>query len=282
MRRLFFAVLLALLPLLTITAAEPNSFFGYLPSSSQAERDWETQFRALPNSALQREYMQRLSARPHHVGSPYDKDNAEWILAKFKEWGWDARIETFEVLFPTPKERLVEMLAPAPMKLKLEEPAVSIDPTSGQKPEQLPSYNAYSIDGDVTGPIVYVNYGRPQDYEDLERRGISVQGAIVLARYGNSWRGIKPKVAAEHGAVGCLIYSDPMDDGYYVDDQFPDGPTRSGSGVQRGSVMDMPSYPGDPLTPGVGATADAKRLDIKEVTTLTKIPVLPISYADAQ
>jgi N-acetylated-alpha-linked acidic dipeptidase len=251
-------------------------------AAQQAAQSWDAKFRAIPDAKNIGEYIKRMSARPHHLGSPYDKDNAEWILAKFKEWGWDARIETFDVLFPTPKERVVEMLAPAPFKLKLEEPAVSGDPTSGQKPEQLPSYNAYSIDGDVTGPLVYVNYGRPQDYEDLERRGISVRGAIVLARYGNSWRGIKPKVAAEHGAVGCLIYSDPMDDGYFNDDIFPNGPSRSGEGVQRGSVMDMPTYPGDPLTPNAGATGDAKRLDIKDVTTLTKIPVLPISYADAQ
>src|ERR1041384_6789489 len=180
---------------------------GHLSAQTTA---WDVTFRGLTDAKNIGEYMRVLSARPHHLGSPYDKQNAEWILAKFKEWGWDARIESFDVLFPTPKERVVEMLAPAPFKLKLEEPAVSTDPTSGQKSEQLPSYNAYSIDGDVTGPIVYVNYGRPQDYEDLERRGISVQGAIVVARYGNSWRGIKPKVAAEHGAVGCLIYSDPM------------------------------------------------------------------------
>ena len=253
-----------------------------LTLAAQTAQSWDAKFRAIPDAKNIGEYIKRMSARPHHLGSPYDKDNAEWILAKFKEWGWDARIETFDALFPTPKERLVEMVAPTPFKLKLEEPAVSIDPTSGQKSEQLPSYNAYSIDGDVTGPIVYVNYGRPQDYEDLERRGISVQGAIVVARYGNSWRGIKPKVAAEHGAVGCLIYSDPMDDGYYNDDIFPNGPSRNGEGVQRGSVMDMPTYAGDPLTPNVGATADAKRLDIKDVTTLTKIPVLPISYTDAQ
>src|SRR5258706_612241 len=228
------------------------------------------------------EDMKGMSGRPHHLGSAYDKDNAEWILSKFKEWGWDARIENYDVLFPTPKERLVEMVAPSAFKLKLEEPAVAADPTSGQKTEQLPSFNAYSIDGDVTAPLVYVNYGRPQDYDDLDRRGISVNGAIVIARYGASWRGIKPKVAAEHGAVGCLIYSDPMDDGYVVDDVFPDGPMRNSSGVQRGSVMDMPTYPGDPLTPGIGATPDAQRLGIKDVTTLTKIPVLPISYADAQ
>jgi N-acetylated-alpha-linked acidic dipeptidase len=252
-----------------------------LPLTAQ-NAGWDAKFRAIPDAKSIGEYMKRMSARPHHLGSAYDKDNAEWILAKFKEWGWDAHIENYDALFPTPKERLVEMIAPTPFTLKLEEPPVAVDPTSGQKSEQLPSFNAYSVDGDVTGPIVYVNYGRPQDYEDLERRGISVQGAIVLARYGNSWRGIKPKVAAEHGAIGCLIYSDPRDDGYYIDDIFPEGPTRNGSGVQRGSVMDMPTYPGDPLTPDIGATPGAKRLDIKDATTLTKIPVLPISYADAQ
>jgi N-acetylated-alpha-linked acidic dipeptidase len=251
-------------------------------SLSVSAQNLPLQFSAILDAKNIGDYMKRMSARPHHLGSAYDKDNAEWILSKFKEWGWDARIENYDVLFPTPKERLVEMVAPSAFKLKLEEPAVASDPTSGQKMEQLPSFNAYSIDGDVTAPLVYVNYGRPQDYDELDRRGISVKGAIVIARYGASWRGIKPKVAAEHGAVGCLIYSDPMDDGYVVDDVFPDGPMRNSSGVQRGSVMDMPTYPGDPLTPGVGATPDAKRLDLKDVTTLTKIPVLPISYADAQ
>ena len=253
-----------------------------LPLLAQSAQGWDAKFRAIPEAKNIDEYMKRMSARPHHLGSAYDKDNAEWILSKFKEWGWDARLETYDVLFPTPKERLVEMVAPAAFTMKLDEPPVAVDPTSGQKTEQLPSFNAYSIDGDVTAPLVYVNYGRPQDYVELDRRGISVKGAIVIARYGASWRGIKPKVAAEHGAVGCLIYSDPMDDGYVVDDVFPDGPMRNSSGVQRGSVMDMPTYPGDPLTPGIGATPDAKRLDIKDVTTLTKIPVLPISYADAQ
>ena len=200
-----------------------------------------------------RDYMQRLSARPHHVGSPYDKDNAEWILAKFKEWGLDAKIESFDVLFPTPKERALEMVEPTHFTAKLEEPAVAVDPTSNQHASSFPSYNAYSIDGDVTAPLVYVNYGIPDDYDQLDRLGISVKGAIVIARYGDSWRGIKPKVAAEHGAVGCLIYSDPHDDGYSPGDIFPEGPMRPTDGVQRGSVMDMPIYPGDPLTPGVGA-----------------------------
>ncbi len=247
-----------------------------------ASDSWEAKFRAIPQPANIKEYMRRMSARPHHLGSPYDKDNAEWLLAKFKEFGWDAQIESFTVLFPSPKTRLLEMTAPTKFTAKLEEPAVAVDPTSNQKAEQLPTYNAYSIDGDVTGPLVYVNYGRPADYEVLEKYGISVKGAIVIARYGASWRGIKPKVAAEHGAIGCLIYSDPRDDGYYSDDVFPEGPMRNRDGVQRGSVMDMPQHSGDPLTPGVGATKDAKRLDIKQVTTFTKIPTLPISYGDAQ
>lgn len=253
-----------------------------LQAQSRPAVNWEAKFRAIPNAEKQREYMKRITARPHHLGSPYNKDNAEWMLALFKSWGLDAKIETFEVLFPTPKERIVELVEPTKFTAKLQEPTVAADPTSHQHDEQLPTYNAYSADGDVTAPLVYVNYGIPEDYERLERLGISVKGCIVIARYGASWRGIKPKLAAEKGAVGCLIYSDPRDDGYYHGDVYPEGPWRPSDGVQRGSVMDMPLYPGDPLTPGIGATANARRLDLKEVKTLTKIPVLPISYADAQ
>jgi N-acetylated-alpha-linked acidic dipeptidase len=261
----------------------PSALVGYSPRSSQSEREWETKFRAIPDPSNLREYMRRLSARPHHVGSPYDKDNAEWILAHFKEWGLDAHIEQFDVLFPTPKVRLLEMLAPTKFTAKLEEPALAIDPTSNQKSEQLPTYNAYSIDGDVTAPLVFVNYGLPEDYEKLDRLGISVKGAIVIAKYLQSWRGVKPKVAAEHGAIGCLIYSEPQDDGYTRDNVFPNGPMRPPDGVQRGSVMDFAGVsPGDPLTPGIGATPGAKRLDLKDAKSITKIPVLPISYADAQ
>jgi N-acetylated-alpha-linked acidic dipeptidase len=263
--------------------AQDSPLIGFTPTSSRAEREWESRFQAIPSADNQRDYMRRLTAHPHHVGSAYDKDNAQWILSKFKEWGWDAKIETFLVLFPTPKERVLEMVAPTHFTAKLQEPAVSVDPTSNQQSEQLPSYNAYSIDGDVTAPLVFVNYGLPKDYEQLERLGVSVKGAIVIAKYGNSWRGIKPKVAAEHGAVGCLIYSDPADDGYAEDNVFPQGPMRPADGVQRGSVLDFPSNsPGDPLTPGVGATPDAKRLAIKDAPSLTKIPDLPISYSDAQ
>ena len=263
----------------TIDTSPPR---GFTPASGQTEREWEAKFAALPDAAHMREAMRRLSARPHHVGSPYDKANAEWLLAQFKSYGWDAHIESFDVLFPTPKERVVELVAPTFYKAKLQEPTLANDPTSGQRAEQLPSYNAYSADGDVTAPLVFVNYGVPADYEELERHGISVKGAIVIAKYGGSWRGIKPKVAAEHGAVGCLIYSDPRDDGYAGGDVFPKGPMRPAQGVQRGSVADMPTYPGDPLTPGVGATKNAKRLAVTDAKTLTKIPVLPISYGDAQ
>jgi N-acetylated-alpha-linked acidic dipeptidase len=260
--------------------AEDSHLLGYSSQTSQQQKDWEKKFRGgiVPDNI--RENMRRLSARPHNVGSPYDKDNAEWILSKFKEYGFDAHIETFSVLFPTPKERLVELLEPTKFTAKLQEPALPVDPTSNQTAEQLPTYNAYSIDGDVTAPLVYVNYGNREDYEQLDRLGISVKGAIVIARYGGGWRGIKPKVAGEHGAVGCIIYSDPKGDGYYNGDDYPNGGWRPRFGVQRGSVMDT-DYPGDPLTPGVGATADAKRLPIKEAKTITKIPVLPISYADA-
>jgi N-acetylated-alpha-linked acidic dipeptidase len=254
---------------------------GFLGTSDQAERGWEAKFRALPNPDNMREAMRLLSARPHHVGSPYDQQNAEWMLKKFKEWGWDAQIENFDVLFPTPKERRLELLEPGHFVAKLQEPALTQDPTSSQQSEQLPPYNAYSLDGDVTGPLVYVNYGTREDYEQLDRLGVSVKGAIVIARYGNSWRGIKPKVAAEHGALGCIIYSDPADDGYGEGDIYPQGGLRNKDAVQRGSVADT-YYAGDPLTPGWGSVPGAKRLEIKDAPLITKIPVLPISYADAQ
>jgi len=265
------------------TPAAPSAserFYAYTAQASATEREWEKKFQDGISRDNLRESMRRLSARPHHVGSPYDKDNAEWILSRFKDWGFDAHIETFQVLFPTPKERLVELIEPTKFRAKMQEPALAIDPTSNQTAEQLPTYNAYSIDGDVTAPLVYVNYGSREDYEELDRLGISVKGAIVIARYGEAWRGIKPKVAGEHGAIGCIIYSDPQDDGYFYGADYPKGGLRPKDGVQRGSVMDT-DYPGDPLTPGVGATADAKRLKVEEAKTITRIPVLPISYADA-
>ena len=277
------AIFFSLAPLGRHVAADERPLLGYSAESSRAEHQWEEKLRAIPSPENLRAYMQRLSARPHHVGSPYDKDNAEWIAAKFKEFGLDTHIEQFDVLYPTPKERAVELVEGGPKFVaKLQEPPLKQDPTSNQTSEQLPTYHVYSKDGDVTAPLVYVNYGVPEDYEQLERMGVSVKGTIVIARYFHSWRGIKPKVAAEHGAVGCIIYSDPHEDGFVEGEVFPDGPWRPKDGAQRGSVADMPFYSGDPLTPGVGSTKDAKRLKIEDSPTITKIPVLPISYADAQ
>ncbi|MDQ2946937.1 MAG: M28 family peptidase, partial [Acidobacteriota bacterium] len=274
-------LLLTLLIASTQAANAPAVLDGYWPDSSRIEREWEAKFRAIPSADRQREYMRRLTAHPHHVGSPYGKEIAEWLLAQFKAWGFDAQIETYDVLFPTPKEIKLEMLEPRRYQAKLSEPALAQDPTSSQTSEQLPAYNAYSIDGDVTAPLVYVNYGMPDDYEELDRLGVSVKGAIVISRYGHGWRGVKPKIAAEHGAVGCIIYSDPADDGYAQGEVFPAGAWRPRDGIQRGSVMDT-DYPGDPLTPGIASVPGAKRLALSEAKTITKIPVLPLSYGDAQ
>jgi len=260
----------------------PKPLLGFTAESSAAQRALEARFDAQLKAENLRTWLKRLAARPHAVGSPYGKENAEWILGQFQAWGYEARIETFDVLFPTPKTRLLEMTAPTRFAARLSEPVLKEDGTSGQSAEQLPVYHAYSIDGDVEAPLVYVNYGVPKDYEVLERNGVDVKGKIVLARYGGSWRGIKPKVAAEHGAVGCLVYSDPRDDGFFQGDVYPKGAFRMPLGAQRGSVADMPLFPGDPLTPGVAATKDAKRLDRKDAPTLTRIPVMPISYADAE
>ena len=284
MRRSFVTLAALILVAWTLLAQQDAELglAGFSGDDSRTERQWEQKFRSSISTDNIGDYVKLLSARPHHVGSPYDKHDQEWLASKFKEWGWDVHVESFQILFPTPKERVLEMIEPTRFVAKLHEPPIPEDPTSNQQDEQLPPYNAYSIDGDVTAPLVYVNYGIPDDYEELDRMGISVKGAIVIARYGSSWRGIKPKVAFEHGAVGCLIYSDPRDDGYTAGDVYPRGAWRPAEGVQRGSVMDMPLYPGDPLTPGVGATPDAKRLKLEDVKVFTKIPVQPISYADAE
>jgi N-acetylated-alpha-linked acidic dipeptidase len=267
--------------MLQVDAIDDRPLLGFGRESAAQQRSIEAQFDASLKKDNLREWMKRLSARPHHLGSPYGKENAEFIASQFRAWGYETEIERFEVLFPTPKLRILEMREPAKYTASLAEPPLKEDSTSSLTEEQLPTYNAYSVDGDVTGQLVYVNYGVPRDYEVLAEHGVDVKGKIVIARYGGSWRGIKPKVAAEHGAIGCLIYSDPRDDGYFQGDVYPKGGWRNEFGAQRGSVMDMPLYPGDPLTPDIGATGDAKRLAVKEAPTITKIPVLPISYADA-
>ncbi len=281
--KLFASFSLLLLPysLLLSGSSRSQALLGFDSAAALQVRAVEKTFDPQLKADSLRLWMKRLSARPHHTGSPYDKENAEFIARQFRSWGYDTRIEEFHVLFPTPKTRLLEMVEPENYSAKLVEPTLKEDATSGQTNEQLPPYNAYSIDGDVSGELVYVNYGIVKDYEELEKHGIDVRGKIVIARYGGSWRGIKPKVAAERGAIGCIIYSDPRDDGYFEGDVYPKGAYRNDMGAQRGSVADMPIYSGDPLTPFVAATKDAKRLSMKEAATLTKIPVLPISYGDA-
>src|ERR1700722_3339703 len=261
----------------------PSSpMLGFSATHADAERSLEQRFDASLNAAEQGEWMQRMASEPNQVGSAHDKANAQFMLQQFRAWGWDAEIETFSVLYPTPKRITLQMIAPTPFTAKLHEPALKGDRTSGNTAAGLPPYNDYGADGDVTGDLVYVNYGMQDDYKELDRGHISVQGRIVIVRYGGGFRGLKPKLAHEHGAIGCLIYSDPRDDGYFEGDVYPKGGWRPADGVQRGTVVDWSLYPGDPLTPGVGATADAKRLPIAEAASIMKIPVLPLSYADAQ
>ena len=263
-----------------LVPAADNSIRGFPPDAAQTERQWEEKLRAVPDPARVGRYIERMSREPHLAGTPQSKAVAGYILGLLREWGLDAHIEEFEALLPTPGTRRLEMVAPKTFRAKLEEPGVKEDKTSFDK-GQVPTYNAYSGSGDVTAPVVYVNYGVPADYEVLSKLGVDVKGKIVIARYGGSWRGIKPKVAQEHGAVGCLIYSDPRDDGYFQGDVYPKGPYRPPDGVQRGSVVDMTLYPGDPLSPGFASEKGVKRLEVSEAKTLMKIPVMPISYADA-
>ena len=273
----------ALLALLCLAVSDkPKDYFGFKPAHAALQQDWEAKFDSLLKADNIGQYIKYLSAHPHHVGSIHDKENAQYLLGKFKEWGFDTRIDTFYALFPTPKFRLLETVGEHKFVATLKEPAIKEDLTSSQTTEQLPTYNCYSADGDVTAEVVYVNRGVPADYEELEKLGVSVKGKIAIARYGGSWRGIKPRLAQEHGAIGCIIYSDPKDDGYYQGDVYPKGAFRNENGVQRGSVMDIPMYPGDPLTPGYGDTENAKRIDRKDAPNLLKIPVLPISYHDAK
>ena len=266
-----------------LAADNTPPMLGFTSAGAAQETATEQKFDAGLNADEQSAWNKQLASEHNEVGSPHDKANADAMLKLFQSWGWDAHIETFYVLYPTPKEESLELVAPTAFKATMHEPPVDGDSTSQTQADKvLPPYNAYGADGDVTADVVYVNYGMPDDYKELERHGVDVKGKIVIARYGAGWRGLKPKLAYEHGAVGCIIYSDPRDDGYWQGDVYPKGAFRNADGVQRGSVADMPIYPGDPLTPGIGSTKDAKRLALKDAKTILKIPVLPISYADAK
>lgn len=253
---------------------------GFPPDQWKAQHEREEQAKAIPQAERLKIYMERIAAKPHHAGSPGSKAVADYLSAQLTEWGFDTRIETFQALIPYPTTRALEMTAPVRFKAKLAEPAIPEDPSTPQE-NQLPTFNAYGSSGDVTGPLVYVNYGQPEDFEFLKKLGIDLKGKIVIARYGRSWRGLKPKLAQDNGAVGCLIYSDPREDGFFQNDVYPKGPMRPADGVQRGSVMDMALYPGDPLSPGWASEAGSKRLNRDDAKTILKIPVLPISWADA-
>ena len=258
-----------------------SSIIGFGANKVTQQKNLEAEFDRMLLANNLDEWMKLMSAEPHYVGTAYGRKNAEWMVKQFKSWGYDAKIETYQVLFPYPKVRLLELIAPEKYKAKLTAVPVAGDTYTDQGDALLPSYNAFSADGDVTSELVFVNYGIPEDYDELEKLGVDVKGKIVIAKYYGSWRGIKPKLAAEKGAIGCIIYSDPMDDGFYAGDVYPKGAFKNATGVQRGSVMDMPLYPGDVLTPGYGASKNAKRLNRKDAPTITKIPVLPISYEDA-
>src|ERR1019366_9519219 len=266
---------------LVIHSASDDSIRAFDPAAQEQEIKWEQQARTIPDAARIGEFIRHYANQPHMAGTPQSKQTAEGILTQLKGFGLDARIEQFEALLPTPKVRLIEMTAPVKLRLKLEEPAVSGDPNSSDT-GMVPTYNAYSGDGDVSAPLVYANYGLSEDYEMLHSRGIDVKGKIVIVRYGMSFRGTKPKIAYEHGALGCIIYSDPRDDGFFEGDVYPTGRYRPAQGVQRGSVLDLPLYPGDPLSPGWASEPGSKRLPLSEAQTLMKIPVMPISYGDAQ
>ncbi|HKI94578.1 MAG TPA: transferrin receptor-like dimerization domain-containing protein [Gemmatimonadales bacterium] len=277
MRRSTFMMLVAALPA-TLAAQEPIR--GFPTAMVQREVQDETVARAVPSADTLRQQLLILSETPHDAGTERSHHVAELILARFRSYGLDAKIEEFQALMPRPISRTLELVAPDTFTATLKEPAIPEDKDSGDS-AQIPTFNAYSPDGDVTAPLVYVNYGTPEDYKVLDSLGISVKGKIVIARYGRSWRGIKEKVAAQHGALGCIIYSDPRDDGYFVDDVYPTGPMRPWEGVQRGSIMDMPTYPGDPLSPGFASTPGAKVLPDSAAKNLPTIPTLPISYGDA-
>jgi N-acetylated-alpha-linked acidic dipeptidase len=266
----------------TGSAAAATDFLGFRPADAQAEKALEARFDSGLSADEIRDRLKLMAYLPNQVGSPHDKANAEYTLQQFKAWGWDAHIEVFSVLYPTPKDESLALLGPTPFQATLTEPPIPGDATTYRQADALPAYVAYGGEGDVTAPLVYVNYGMPADYAELRRLGVDVKGKIVIARYGAGWRGLKPKLAYEHGAVGCIIYSDPADDGYGIADPYPQGPARPERGLQRGSVLDMAIETGDPLTPGYGAVEGAPRIPRADAKTILKIPTIPISWGDAQ
>lgn len=279
--RACIALLLLCTPVAGVALGGAPALFGFTPETAAVEQATEQRFDAQINPVQMIDWLRQLSAQPNQVGSPHDKANAEWVRDQFRQWGWQADIESFEVLYPTLKHHLLELTAPTRFVASLTEAPIPGDATSARA-DAMPAYNVFGADGDVSGELVYVNYGMDDDYRELARLGIDVKGKIVIARYGGGFRGLKPKLAEERGAIGCIIYSDPRDDGYGQGDVYPRGGWRPADGIQRGSVGDTALLAGDPLTPDVGATPEARRLPLAQAQGIPKIPVMPISYADAQ
>ena len=236
-------VILTLFTLLSTVVVAADNLLGFDAASSGVQRGLEAQLDASINAGEMDQWMKRMSAKPHHAGSQASKENAEFIAELLESWGYVTEIAAYEILLPTPNVREVELVAPTRFRAGMTEDTLDEDPSTAVRENLLPPYNAFSIDGEVEAELVFVNYGIPEDYEMLERYGIDVTGKIAIAKYGKSWRGIKPKLAGEKGAIGTIIYSDPADDGYGAGDVYPKGPFKNDSAVQRGSVMDMPTYP---------------------------------------
>jgi N-acetylated-alpha-linked acidic dipeptidase len=264
------------------TNSTPPNLDGFTRVGSADERHWEEEFRAVPAPSSAREHLRRLTVEPHVAGTKEDYATAVYVRDQIRSYGISSELKEYDVLLPYPKQpSIVEITRPRRERLAVKEAVIPEDPSSSN-PKIIPLFNGYSASGDVTAPLVYVNYGLPPDYEALKKLGLDVKGKIAIARYGNSFRGVKAKVAQDHGAIGLIIYSDPADDGYMQGDVYPKGPWRPPSSAQRGSVQFLSTAPGDPLTPGRPAIPGEPRLKMEEVTTLPRIPVQPISYGDAR
>ncbi len=263
--------------------ASSETLFGFRDSAAQLAR--ERTFLAVPDPKLAEEHLRILTAAPHIAGSPEDRKTAEYVAQKYREAGLETQIVEYRVWMNYPVEISVDAVAPA--GLKMHGPTrerVEGDPFQDD-PRVVMPFNGYAPSGDVEGEVVYANYGRPEDLKKLEEMKVEVRGKILAVRYGQNFRGVKPFVAAEHGAAGVLIYSDPIDDGWFKGDKYPKGPWRPDTGVQRGSVQYLFQYPGDPTTPGVASVLrlpDSKRVAPQQATDLTKLPTTPLSYADAR
>jgi N-acetylated-alpha-linked acidic dipeptidase len=274
--------LLLIITILSPSLALAQTIDGFSPRQSEAQRRLETQYRAVPSPASAREELRRLTSEAHIAGSPEDYATAIYVRDEMRSFGLASDLKEYQVLLPYPRTpSIVELVAPRRERLQVRENVLREDPSSSSR-KIVPLYNGYGASGDITAPLVYVNYGLPNDYEALKSAGVDVKGKIAIARYGNSFRGVKAKVAEDHGAIGLLIYSDPEDDGYMQGDVYPKGPWRPDSSGQRGSVQFLFVYPGDPLTPGVPAIPGTPRLKKEEAANLPHIPVQPIAYGDAR